>query len=84
MQKRKLGNSNLEVSALGLGCMRMSFGDSPVRPAGDDRLAPRGGRTRHHLLRHRRGLRPLHQRGTRGRSAGAVPRAGGDRHQVRL
>ncbi len=30
MQKRKLGNSNLEVSALGLGCMRMSFGDAPT------------------------------------------------------
>ena len=30
MHKRKLGNSNLEVSALGLGCMRMSFGDRPV------------------------------------------------------
>jgi aryl-alcohol dehydrogenase-like predicted oxidoreductase len=30
MQKRKLGNGNLEVSALGLGCMRMSFGDKPV------------------------------------------------------
>jgi aryl-alcohol dehydrogenase-like predicted oxidoreductase len=30
MRKRKLGNSNLEVSALGLGCMRMSFGDRPV------------------------------------------------------
>ena len=30
MQKRKLGNSHLEVSALWLGCMRMSFGDSPV------------------------------------------------------
>ena len=30
MQKRTLGSSNLEVSALGLGCMRMSFGDSPV------------------------------------------------------
>ena len=30
MQKRKLGNSNLEVSALGLGCMRMSYGDTPV------------------------------------------------------
>jgi aryl-alcohol dehydrogenase-like predicted oxidoreductase len=29
MQKRKLGN-NLEVSALGLGCMRMSFGDAPI------------------------------------------------------
>ena len=30
MQKRTLENSTLEVSALGLGCMRMSFGDSPV------------------------------------------------------
>jgi len=29
MQKRKLGNSTLEVSALGLGCMGMSFGYGP-------------------------------------------------------
>jgi aryl-alcohol dehydrogenase-like predicted oxidoreductase len=29
MQKRKLGNSNLEVSALGLGCMGMSFAYGP-------------------------------------------------------
>src|ERR1700734_967688 len=29
MQKRRLGNSNLEVSALGLGCMGMSFGYGP-------------------------------------------------------
>jgi 2,5-diketo-D-gluconate reductase A len=29
MQKRILGRSGLEVSALGLGCMRMSFGDWP-------------------------------------------------------
>ncbi len=29
MQKRKLGNSTLEVSALGLGCMSMSFGYGP-------------------------------------------------------
>ncbi len=29
MQKRRLGNSNLEVSALGFGCMGMSFGYGP-------------------------------------------------------
>jgi len=34
MQMRKLGRSNLEVSALGLGCMGMSFG---YGPAGDRR-----------------------------------------------
>jgi aryl-alcohol dehydrogenase-like predicted oxidoreductase len=30
MQTRKLGNSSLEVSALGLGCMGMSFGYGPA------------------------------------------------------
>jgi aryl-alcohol dehydrogenase-like predicted oxidoreductase len=30
MQKRKLGNRNLEVSALGLGCMRMSYDEDPL------------------------------------------------------
>lgn len=30
MQKRRLGTSNLEVSALGLGCMGLSFGYGPA------------------------------------------------------
>jgi aryl-alcohol dehydrogenase-like predicted oxidoreductase len=31
MQKRKLGKSGLEVSALGLGCMGMSFSYGPPK-----------------------------------------------------
>ena len=35
MQKRKLGNTGLEVSALGLGCMGLSFGYGPETTKAD-------------------------------------------------
>jgi aryl-alcohol dehydrogenase-like predicted oxidoreductase len=38
MKKRRLGNSDLEVSALGLGCMGMSFSYAPF-PAREDMIS---------------------------------------------
>ena len=39
MQKRKLGKSGLEVSAIGLGCMRMSAGHGPVSGTREEMIA---------------------------------------------
>ena len=35
MRKRRLGNSGLEVSALGLGCMSMTFAYGPAADKGE-------------------------------------------------
>ena len=39
MQKRKLGKCNLEVSAIGLGCMRMSAGHGPLPGTREEMIA---------------------------------------------
>lgn len=38
MQKRRLGTSDLEVSALGLGCMGMSYGYGPAGERRSERI----------------------------------------------
>lgn len=42
MQKRKLGNSGLEVSALGLGCMGLSYGYGPAKQRGWNKFNKKG------------------------------------------
>ena len=83
MSTRQLGK--LEVSELGAGCMSISanYGPPADRNQGIHviRTALREGR---HLLRYRRGLRPVHERGPGRGSARAVPRQGRHRHQVRF
>ena len=85
MELRTLGQG-LEVSAIGLGCMGMSQSYGPNPGDRDEMIGrpARRGRARRHLLRHRRGLRPVRQRGARRRGARAAPRPGRHRHQVRL
>ena len=74
MQKRELGTSGLEVSALGLGCMGLSFGYGPAvdKQTGIAliRAAVEKGR---HVLRHCGSLWAVYKRGTRRRGPGAVP-----------
>ena len=61
MQTRKLGRSELEVSAIGLGCMGMSANLVTGKQAGNDRPDAGCCGPRRHLFRYGRDLRPLHQ-----------------------
>ena len=61
MQKRKLGKSNLEVSAIGFGCMGLNSGYGHPLSKEDAIKLIRDDGTRRDLLRHRRGLWSLHQ-----------------------
>ena len=85
MQKRTTGKQ--QPGSLGHRA-RLHGHELRLRPghgqAGGHLADPVGRRTRRHVLRHRRGLRPVHERGAGGRSPRPLPRAGGDRHQVRV
>ena len=62
MQTRTLGNDQLEVSAVGLGCMGMSQSYPPF-PERQEMIGPiPRGRTRRDLLRHGAGVRAVHER----------------------
>ena len=60
---------------------RLRAGDRSARGGPDH---PCCVRARCDPLRHCRGVRPVHQRGSRGRGARAIARPGVDRHEVRL
>jgi 4-carboxymuconolactone decarboxylase len=85
MQTRELDRSGLQVSAIGLGCMGISFSYATKLPNDEGvALIRRCGGARRDLLRHDRGLRPLYQRRGRRRSPATVPGPGRHRDQVRL
>ena len=85
MQKRKLGNSNLEVSAIGLGCMGMSFSYGPPKDKQEMisllHAAVERGVT---FFDTAEVYGPFTERRARGRGPRPLPRPGGDRHQVRV
>ncbi len=83
MKHAKLGD--LDVARIGLGAMGMSFA---FTGAGSDdaesiRTIHRALDLGRELHRHRRGLRPVHQRGTRRQGDQGPPRRRRARHQVR-
>ena len=62
MQKRILGKSGLEVSALGFGCMGISFGYGPAASREEGLAIIRAAvRRRRHVLRYRRSVRAVHE-----------------------
>ena len=85
MQKRNLGNSNLEVSALGLGCMGMSFSYGPSQNKQEMiallRAAVERGIT---FFDTAEVYGPFINEELRGRGPRSLPRPGGDCHQVRF
>ena len=83
MKTRKLGS--LDVSEIGAGAMSISANYGPPADIEPGHRGPPGrARNGRDVLRHRRGLRSLYQRGAGRRGARADPRPGEDRYQIRL
>ena len=85
MHKRKLGNSNLEVSALGLGCMGMSFSYGPPEDRQEMitliRKAVEWGVT---FFDTAEVYGPYTNEDLVGEALEPLPQSGGHRHQVRI
>ena len=85
MKKRKLGKSNLEVSAIGLGCMGLSSGFGPAVDKKEGisliRAAVERGLT---FFDTAEVYGPFTNEELCGRSSGSIPRSGGNRNEVRL
>ena len=85
MHKRTLGNSTLEVSALGFGCMGLSHGYGPATDTAQAIALIRSafdlGVT---FFDTAEVYGPLSERASGRRSPGTSARSSGDRHQVRL
>ena len=85
MQKRTLGKSGLEVSALGLGCMGLSFGYGPATETQQAitliRKAYESGVT---FFDTAECYGPFTNEELVGEALATIPQAGGDCNQVRL
>ena len=85
MQKRKLGKSNLEVSAIGLGCMGMSFSVRPAeRQKGNDLPYPAAVERGITFFDTAEVYGPFTNEELVGEALAPTPSASGDCHQVRV
>ena len=85
MQKRKLGKSNMEVSAVGLGCMGMSWSYGPPKDKQEMTSPLRAAVERgSHILRYRRSVWSTPERRTGRRGPRSVSRKCNNRDEVRV
>ena len=85
MQKRKLGKSNLEVSALGLGCMGLSYGYGPATDKQETISLIRGAVERGiTFFDTAEAYGPFKNEELLGEALAPFRESGGDSHQVRF